>query len=97
MPRLAQILLGWFLFGSTLIWFEVGLYKLPGDEVNASFFGALAGVASAEAWALSVLGNHSWNQVLNIYTALFAALGVGYLTPVNVVCGSTLHLLFLCP
>ena len=73
----------------------VGFGIANANAQGGALGGVIVGVFSAIAWALSTLGNATWNPRLNLYAALFAACSLGLLAPVDKLCAGAV-LSFLC-
>ncbi len=68
--------------GGFLISFSFAL----GGATHAAFDGMLYGLASAVVWGVSTLGVGIFNNAFNCVAALFAAVGVGFVSGAEIVC-----------
>jgi hypothetical protein len=67
--------------------FLFGLYKYPSprDTQLVDLLGLVYGFWSALSWGLSVISNPFWSGWFNFFAASFAALSLGYLSPLGIV------------
>jgi hypothetical protein len=89
----SRLVLGSILVAGVFGFFAIGL--IWARDPFGALLGVGAGLVSASAWAVGAISGRRWNAALNVFAALLAAGSLGFLAPLDRVCGWH-QLLLLC-